>query len=229
MSGVAAATLVVGAVGAMQANKNAKSGQEAMDRQAQLGQQGLDYQKQMGQWAMNYADPSLKRLNEAALSSQPLDYGLVSSQIKRQYADEARKLSGLGYGQPGTASALRGLQLGQASDLSQAFAEGLAKRRGLQQFMASTMTPQAMGQAGRVGGAIEGLGNVYGQQANVYNTAAQQGWQGAAQSIQGGLGYIAAKPTRPVIEPQEPIQSNNLTRASRDIATTPPSWYEPKS
>lgn len=247
MSGVIAASLAVSAYGAYSANKNAKAGQAAADQQAALGQQNLAYQQQMGQWAQQYANPSLQRLNEAAMSSQPLDYGLVSSQIKRRYADLARNMGGLGYGQPGTGSALRGLQLGQASDLSQAFAEGLAKRRGLQQFMAGTMTPAVMGQAGQVGRASEALGSVYGQQAGTYNQAAQQGWQAAAQGFQGALGYAGMKSMQPQQPEPVPTATNAVqpspmttTNASSQIATTPiqgapnpamyypASWWEPK-
>lgn len=206
------AAAITGGLGLLGSGLSANAGKSAASDAAKASEQqaaaqmaNLNYQKQMAKWAMGYADPSLRRLSAEAKSDQPLDYGLMAAQIRRNYANQARNLTGLGYGRmAGMGSAMRGLQLGQASDLSQAFAEGLSKKRGLQQWLGGTMGGAAMGQAGNVGQAYGGLGNVYGQQAQQAYGAAQQGWQGAYQGILGaaqGLGsYFANRQPPPAAD-----------------------------
>ncbi len=172
----------------------AKGAQSAADRQqaaqnAAMAQE-QELRRQMYEREMGYVTPIRDRLTAEAMSSQPLDYALVSAQIKKNYADAQRKFAGMANSGVG-AAALRGTQLGQASDLGTAYAQGLQARRNLQMGLLSKDNSAALGSG--YAGAYGQQAALAGQRAGQYGQLAAQGWQGFGQGLSGmayGLGQM---------------------------------------
>lgn len=122
--------------------------------------------------------PIEERLAAEAKSTKPLDYEPLAAKTKENYAAAQRGITtAMGLrGMAGSGldeAAIRGAAFGQASDLSKDWAQGLVNRRNL--GLTLTGRGQIQQAAQGVSGGLQNLSNFYGQQAGLYNQAAQQG------------------------------------------------------
>ena len=228
------AAITVAAIGAAAgiygASQNAKAAGKATDQQAALTQADLDFRKQQYERYLGLMGPIEEKLAAEAKSELPLDYEKNAAQTKANYAAAQRGITtAMGLrGMAGSGldeAAIRGAAYGQASDLSKDWAQGLVNRRNL--GLTLTGRGQIERAAQGVSGGLQGLGNVYGNQANLYNAAAQQGWANFGQGLQGiayGLGRMGKQnqpeiananepitPTVDSIEPQQPVMAGWAT------------------
>lgn len=183
----------VGTAGSLYgANKNSKAQSSAMAQQQQMAQQDLAFRQGMYNRYLGLYGPIEQQLSAQAQSSQPLNYEQNQAQIKQQYGNALRNIS-TNMGMRGIAGsgldvgAMRGAALGQAGDLSNAYAQGLINRQNL--GMGLTGRNQIMQAGSQVPGGFQGLSNMYGNWSNMYGQAAQQGWQGVGQGL-GNMGYL---------------------------------------
>jgi len=218
------AAITVAAIGAAAgiygASQNAKAAGKATDQQAALTQADLDFRKQQYERYLGLMGPIEEKLAAEAKSELPLDYEKNAAQTKANYAAAQRGITtAMGLrGMAGSGldeAAIRGAAYGQASDLSKDWAQGLVNRRNL--GLTLTGRGQIERAAQGVSGGLQGLGNVYGNQANLYNAAALQGWANFGQGLQGiayGLGRMG-KQNQPEIanakEPQQPVMAGWAT------------------
>lgn len=192
------AAITVAAIGAAAgiygASQNSKAAGKATDQQAAFTQADLDFRKQQYERYLGLMGPIEEKLAAEAKSELPLDYEKNAAQTKANYAAAQRGITtAMGLrGMAGSGldeAAIRGAAYGQASDLSKDWAQGLVNRRNL--GLTLTGRGQIERAAQGVSGGLQGLGNFYGNQANLYNAAAQQGWANFGQGLQGiayGLG-----------------------------------------
>ena len=192
MSGIAtaAATIGAGVLGAgaslSSANKAGKASQNAANAQERMSAKELAFRQAMFDYEKQMTQPLRQKLTDEAMSSEPLDYAQTSAKIKQNYADARRKLAEQGYGAGTVGSSLgaagaQGLELGEASDLAGAYAQGLTARRGLGTQMLGY--GNYSGSQNALGGAMQNQANLYGQQASQYGQAAQQGWSNAGNAL----------------------------------------------
>ena len=116
-----------GAIGGGRADREKKRRQQEAER---LAKEDMELRKRMYAYEMEMSEPIRRRLTGEAMSDQPLDYGLMSSRIRKNYSDAIRRLSedtGSGLS-AGRAQAAR---LSQATELAGAYQQGLANRRNL--------------------------------------------------------------------------------------------------
>ncbi len=198
----------VGTAGSLYgANKNSKAQSSAMAQQQQMAQQDLAFRQGMYNRYLGLYGPIEQQLSAQAQSSQPLNYEQNQAQIKQQYGNALRNIS-TNMGMRGIAGsgldvgAMRGAALGQAGDLSNAYAQGLINRQNL--GMGLTGRNQIMQAGSQVPGGFQGLSNMYGNWANQYGQAAQQGWAGVGQGL-GNMAYGLAMMKRP---PADPTMTN---------------------
>lgn len=196
MSGVATAvgTVAAGTIGAgasmSSANKAGKAARDAANKQEAMSAKELAFRQAMYDYEKQMTQPLRQKLTDEAMSSEPLDYAGTSAKIKQGYAEARRRLDEQGYG-AGTAGTGLGatnaqaLDLGEASDLAGAWAQGMSAKRGLgtQLLGYGNFTGAQQG----VAGAMQGQANLYGQQASQYGQAAQQGWANAGNALNGTI------------------------------------------
>ncbi len=221
MSGVITAAGIGTAGSLYGANKASKAQSGAMEQQKQMAQQDLAFRQGMYNRYLGLMGPVEEQLAQQARSTQPLDYEQNQAQIKQQYANALRNIN-TSMGMRGIAGsgldvgAMRGAALGQAGDLSQAYAQGLINRRNL--GMGLTGRNQIMQAGGMVPGGFQGLANMYGGWGQQYGQAAAQGWQNFGQNL-GNLGFYMQNLNQPqpvanastYYQPQQaqPLQSIN--------------------
>lgn len=200
MSGVMMGAAAVGTAGSLYgANKASKAQSSAMGQQQQAAQQDLAFRQGMYNRYLGLYGPIEQQLSEQAQSSQPLNYEQNQAQIKQQYGNALRNIS-TNMGMRGIAGsgldvgAMRGAALGQASDLSNTYAQGLINRQNL--GMGLTGRNQIMQAGSQVPGGSQNLSNMYGNWSSMYGQAAQQGWQGFGQGL-GNMAYGFAMMKRP--------------------------------
>lgn len=119
--------LVGGAISGGKADKEKKRQQAEAQKMAR---EDMNLRKEMYGYEREMTEPLRRKLTGEALSDQPLDYGLISSRIRKNYSDAIRRLSedtGSGLS-AGRAQAAR---LSQATELAGAYQQGLANRRNL--------------------------------------------------------------------------------------------------
>jgi len=205
MSGAmtATGTVIAGGIGAIGgligAGKNSRAAGRALDSQERMHQADLAFRQQQYNRYLGLYGPTEEKLAGEARSSQPLDYEQNYAAIKQNYGDALRGINS-SMGMRGIAGsgldvgAMRGAALGQASGLSQAYAQGLTTRRNL----GLTLTGRnQIGQSARdLMGGYQNMAGLYGGQANMYNQAAAQGWQGFGQGL-GNLGYSLQNQNKP--------------------------------
>ncbi len=192
MSGAMMGAAALGAGASLYgANKNSKAASSAMNQQQQMAQQQLGFQQGMYNRYLGLFGPVEQQLASDAQSSQPLDYQQNYAAIKQNYGDALRNISS-SMAMRGVAGsgmdvgAQRGAALGEAGALSGAYAQGLVNRRNL--GMALTGRGQIQQAGNQYAGGMQNLANLYGQQAGMYNQAAQGGWGAFGQNL-GNLGY----------------------------------------
>lgn len=196
MAGVASA-IAIGASGILgagasmsSANKAGKAARDAANKQEAMSAKELAFRQAMYDYEKQMTQPLRQKLTDEAMSSEPLDYAGTSAKIKQGYAEARRRLDEQGYG-AGTAGTGLGatnaqaLDLGEASDLAGAWAQGMSAKRGLgtQLLGYGNFTGAQQG----VAGAMQGQANLYGQQASQYGQAAQQGWANAGNALNGTI------------------------------------------
>ena len=198
MAGITAATIMGGAslagagISALGASKNAKAATNAQNAQLRAQQEQLQFQRDQYNRYLGLMGPIEEQLASQAKSSQPLFYDQNKAQIQQQFSDASRNAA-TQMGMRGMAGSgtdlgmMRGAALGQAGALSGAYNQGLMNRMNL--GMQLTGRGQ-IGQAAQgVAGGLQGMANLYGGQANLYNQAAAQGWGNFAQGI-GGMANL---------------------------------------
>lgn len=201
MAGVA--TAVVGGVGIASslygASKNAKAQSKAMGQQERMAQQDLDFRRGMYNRYLGLYGPVEEQLAKEAQSSQPLDYEQNQAQIKQQYANALRNI-GTNMGMRGIAGsgldigAMRGAALGQAGELSGAYAQGLMNRRNL--GLGLTSRNQIMQSGMNTGAGFQNMSNMYGNRSDQYGRASAAGWNNLGTSL-GELGAGLAAMNKP--------------------------------
>lgn len=182
---IAAVGTGLSAYNGMQANSNAS---KAMSAQQQAQQNDLAFRQQQYNRYLGLYGPVEEQLAREAQSSSPLDYERNAAQIKAQYADALRNISG-SMGMRGIAGsgqdigAMRNAALGQAGALSEAYAKGLINRRNL--GLQLTGRGDIQHAAGGLEGGMQNLSNFYGNQAGLFGGAAQNSWQNFGAGLAG--------------------------------------------
>lgn len=187
---IAAVGTAASAYSANQASKNASKAMSAQERQAQAD---LDFRKMQYDRYMGLMGPIEDKLAQEAQSSAPLDYDKNAAAIKQNYGNAQRNITNA-MGMRGIAGSgldvgsMRGAAFGQAGELSAANAQGLINRRNL------GLTLTGRGQIGQAANGVaqgmQGMTNLYGNRANLYNGAAAQGWQNFGTGLNGIAGML---------------------------------------
>lgn len=198
MSGimVAAAIGVAGAGTSIYgASKSASAGESAAKQQKELSMADLAFrQKQYDRYLGMYG-PIEEKLGAEARSEEPIGYDRMKAQIETQAGEAGRNMSA-SMAQRGIAGSgldvggMRGLAMNKMNALSGAYSQGLENKRRL--GMELTGRGQIGAAAQGISGGMQNLANFYGNQADLYNRAAERGWQNAGQSLQG-VGSMLAK------------------------------------
>ena len=228
------AAITVAAIGAASgfygASQNAKAAGKATDQQAALTQADLDFRKQQYERYLGLMGPIEEKLAAEAKSELPLDYEKNASQTKANYAAAQRGITtAMGLrGMAGSGlddAAIRGAAYGQASDLSKDWSQGLVNKRNL--GLTLTGRGQIERAAQGVSSGLQGLGNFYGNQANLYNAAAQQGWANFGQGLKD-ISYLLGGENAPKegIQPEEPEEPEEKPRPRGVSTQTNAIWDE---
>ena len=221
MSGVITAAGIGTAGSLYGANKSSKAQSGAMDQQKQMAQQDLAFRQGMYNRYLGLMGPAEEQLAREARSTQPLDYEMQQAQIKQNYANALRNIS-TSMGMRGIAGsgldigAMRGAAMGQAQDLSGAYAQGLTNRRNL--GMALTGRNQIMQAGSLVPGGFQGLSNMYGGWGQQAGQAAAQGWQNFGTNL-GNLGFYLQNVNQP--QGQTDLARGFSTNYGKPVSTVP--------
>lgn len=210
---IAAVGTGLSAYNASNANKNAG---KALSAQQKSQQDALDFKEKQYDRYLGLMGPIEEQQSRDAQSEQPLDYDKNAAAIKSNYGQAQRNItSAMGMrGMAGSGTdvgATRGAAFTQAGALSDANATGLQNRRNL--GLTLTGKGQIQSAANGVGQGMQGMANLYGQQAGMYGNAAQQGWNNAA----GGLGGIAGIMARMNANKPEPGEDQTSTIADANM------------
>lgn len=168
------------------ASKNAKAASSAQQSQERMAGADLAFRQQQYNRYLGLMGPIEEQLSREAQSSQPLDYDKNKAAIAQNYGNVQRNI-GSAMGMRGMAGsgldmgAMRGAAMGQAGEMSNAYATGLTNRRNL--GLSLTGRGQIQNAATGVMGGIQNMANLYGQQAGMYNQAAAQGWGNFGQGL----------------------------------------------
>ena len=178
--------LVGGAFSGSKADKEKKRQQAEAQKMAR---EDLNLRKEMYGYEREMTEPLRRKLTGEALSDQPLDYGMMSSRIRQNYANAIRDLSG---DTSSGLSAARAQQarLAQATELAGAYQQGLANQRNLGMTLLSR--DQSLQAGMNVSGGYENLQRMAETRAAEEGARADAAWGSAAsglgQLIQGGMG-----------------------------------------
>lgn len=233
---MAAAVVIAAGIGAAasaysanQASKNASKAMSAQERQAQAD---LDFRKMQYDRYMGLMGPIEDKLAQEAQSSAPLDYDKNAAAIKQNYGNAQRNITNA-MGMRGIAGSgldvgsMRAAAFGQAGELSAANAQGLIDRRNL----GLTLTGRGqIGQAANgVGVGMQGMTNLWGNRANLYNGAAAQGWQNFGTGLNGIAGMLQQGNMPSQEQPTATTnafmpQDNPQVIEPRDTSGLPNSW-----
>lgn len=179
---------ILGTFTGMGSSKSAgKSADKAAELQYQAAMADLAFRQKMYDEAQAKYGPLEQQLLGQAKSDRPLGYDMLSGQIQQQYADALRNLSAMGYQGGGLAGgAGRQAQFGLATALPQAYAQGQMNRLNLGTSLLGRSPVYGLGQ--NVSGGFQNLGNLYGNQFDVYNRLGMMGSAATGQALQG-FGY----------------------------------------
>ena len=234
------AAITAAAIGAVasgyMASQSAKHAGKASSAQEAAAAEDLAFRREQYNRYLGLMGPIEEKLAAEAKSAEPLDYERNAAQVKQNYANAQRGItSAMGLrGMAGSGldeAAIRGAAYGQAGDLSNAWAQGLTNRRNL--GLTLTGRGQIERAAQGVGQGLQGMANLYGNQANQYNQAAQAGWTNfgtGLQNISYALGQSPATDNAPTTQTntywgaadQQPIPEANLNRDYSYL--NPPVW-----
>lgn len=220
------------AISGYAAYSNAKKAGKASGQQEAAAAEDLALRREQYNRYLGLMGPIEEKLAAEAKSAEPLDYERNAAQVKQNYANAQRGItSAMGLrGMAGSGldeAAIRGAAYGQAGDLSNAWAQGLTNRRNL--GITLTGRGQIERAAQGVGQGLQGMANLYGNQANQYNQAAQAGWTNFGTGLQN-IAYALAADDAPTTqtnthwgaEDQQPIPEANLNRDYSYL--NPPVW-----
>jgi hypothetical protein len=179
---------ILGTFLGMGSSKSAgKSADKAAELQYQAAMADLAFRQKMYDEAQAKYGPLEQQLLGQAKSDRPLGYDMLSGQIQQQYADALRNLSAMGYQGGGLAGgAGRQAQFGLATALPQAYSQGQMNRLNLGTSLLGRSPVYGLGQ--NVSGGYQNLGNLYGNQFDVYNRLGMMGSAATGQALQG-FGY----------------------------------------
>lgn len=186
MSAMIVAAAIGAGVSLYSANKNAKAGKDAAAAQERMTAADLAFRReQYDRYLGLYGDTEAK-LAAQAESDRPLDYDQMQAQIETNAGnaerDLATNMAHRGFAGSGQDLAgMRGLAMGKASAKTAAWSQGLTNRRNL--GLALTGRDQIGRAASGVSGGMQGMANLYGNQANLYNGAAGAGWNAFGQNL----------------------------------------------
>lgn len=183
MVGAAAITAVAGGV---EANQNSKKAEGLMNQQMGLQQQNVNSVQQFQQGQQQTYGPLEQQLVQQASSDQPLFFGAMKGAVNQNFDQGQRNLqtqmaqrgmagSGL------AAGGATGMELGRSGALDTAFQQGLQSRLQLGQSVLSRYQP--MLNQSMLSQAYQGQSGVAGQQGQMYNQAAQQGWNQVGSAL----------------------------------------------
>lgn len=212
MSAAITVAAVVGAGASLYgASQNAKAAGKASSAQEAAAAEDLAFRREQYNRYLGLMGPTEEKLAAEAKSTEPLDYDRNAAQVKQNYANAQRGItSAMGLrGMAGSGldeAAMRGAAYGQAGDLSNAWAQGLTNRRNL----GLTLTGRGqIGQAAQgVEGGLQGMANLYGNQSNMYNQAAQQGWAGFGQGLSGIANMLGRDSSAETVDNAPTTQTN---------------------
>jgi multidrug efflux pump subunit AcrA (membrane-fusion protein) len=181
----------------LSADKNAKAQAQQLAQEKQLSGEQLDFAKAQYAHERELTDPARQAFLSEAMSSNPYGYEQTKAQIDKNYTNAGLRNNEMNYGlnsDGGLAQArATSLSMGHASDLAGAYQTGLMRRTGMLQAAAGMGNPS--GAANGVLGAYgTGIG-VAANQANIYGNAAQQGWNNAANGLNGLASYLGSQNT----------------------------------
>lgn len=184
---IGGSTLASAGIGASSSKSAASQQERAMQQEAAARQQDLDFRRKIFEEEKAFQGPMREELRNQALSTQPLGYERTSGEIKKQYSNVLRNLSGYGgMGGGNVGAAARQAQFGQAQDLTKAYDEGVMKRMALL---------QAMGTGGNVANyanmyaqGFGGQADMYGRNASMYGNLAAAGAEAMGKAISSGIG-----------------------------------------
>lgn len=230
MSAATAAAVVGALAAAYGASQSGKAAGKASSSQESAAAEDLAFRREQYQRYLGLMGPIEEKLAAEAKSETPLDYERNAAQIKSNYAAAQRGItSAMGLrGMAGSGldeAAMRGAAYGQAGDLSNAWAQGLTNKRNL----GLTLTGRGqLGQAAQgVQGGLQGMANLYGNQANLYNQAAQAGWSNFGTGLQN-IAYTLGNRNNPQTTnvPSQPsgngsVQTNVIWPSEDQAPLTP--------
>lgn len=164
-----------------------KADKEKKRQQAEaqkMAREDMNLRKEMYGYEREMTEPLRRKLTGQAMSDQPLDYGMMSSRIRQNYANAIRSLSG---DTSSGLSAARAQQarLAQATELAGAYQQGLANQRNLGMSLLSR--DQSLQAGMNVSPGYANLQRMAEMRAAEEGARADAAWGSAAS----GLGQLA--------------------------------------
>lgn len=183
---IAGATLVSAGIGASSSSKAASAQEEAMAQERASREKDLAFRQQMYNEEKAFTQPMRDQLKAMATGNQSIGYAQNSGQIKKQYADALRNLTGQGSVNSGLAGgAARQAEFGEAQDLSKVYDEGVMKRLSLLQQMGLGGKITELGM--NVSGGMDNLASMYGNRGNMFGDLAGMGGKAIGDAISSGM------------------------------------------
>ena len=186
---VGGSSLFSAGIGASSSSKAASAQEEAMAQERAAREKDLAFRQQMYNEEKAFYDPMRNQLRTMAMGNQSIGYTQNAAEIKKQYADALRGITGQGGVTNGLAGgAGRQAMFGQAQDLTKAYDAGQLAKLNLQQsFLGMDQsTPLAL----NVGGAYTNQGNMYGENAKTFGNIAGLASAAAANALTSGANSI---------------------------------------
>ena len=188
---VGGSSLVSAGIGASSSSKAASAQEEAMAQERAAREKDLAFRQQMYNEEKAFYDPMRNQLRTMAMGNQSIGYTQNAAEIKKQYADALRGITGQGGVTNGLAGgAGRQAMFGQAQDLSKTYDEGVMKRMALLQGIG--MGGNQLQYGTHVGGAFENMAGMYGNRATMYGNLAAAGSAAAGQAISSGISGLGS-------------------------------------
>lgn len=207
--------LVGGAIAGGKADKAKKLAQAEAKKMAR---EDMNLRKEMYGYEREMTEPLRRKLTGEALSDQPLDYGMMSSRIRQNYANAIRALSG---DTSSGLSAARAQQarLSQATELAGAYQQGLANKRNL--GMSLLGRDQSLQAGMNVGQGYMNLQRMAEMRAAEEGARADAAWGSAAsglgQALYGGMGIYGQ-----FNQPNAPIATGTPVQIANTVGYTTP-------
>ena len=188
---VGGSSLFSAGIGASSSSKAASAQEEAMAQERAAREKDLAFRQQMYNEEKAFTQPMRDQLKAMATGNQSIGYAQNSGQIKKQYADALRGITGQGGVTNGLAGgAGRQAMFGQAQDLTKAYDEGVMKRMALLQGIG--MGGNQLQYGTHVGGAMENMAGMYGNRSTMYGNLAAAGSAAAGQAISSGVSAMGS-------------------------------------